>query len=62
MYLHLTAQTKETYFSLKVSNINRKKSVPGTSTLRGKHCQHPITEMRVVDTFGLCWSQRFFYG
>ena len=24
------------------------------TTLRGKHCQHPIAVMRVVDTFGPC--------
>ena len=24
------------------------------TTLRGKHCRHPIAVMGVVDTFGLC--------
>ena len=28
------------------------------TTLRGKHCRHPIAVMGVVDTFGLCSSSR----
>ena len=30
------------------------------TTLRGKHCWHPIALMGVVDTFGIAFSEKVF--